>query len=34
MIIYLDFEVVRKLDYFPVKGGLSPNYTPQTIVYQ
>ena len=22
MIIYLDFEVVRKLNYFPVKGGL------------
>ena len=26
MITYLDFEVVRKFNYFPVKGGLSPYY--------
>ena len=24
MISYFPFEVVRKLKYFPVKGGLSP----------
>ena len=34
MIIYLDFEVVRKLICFPVKGGLSPYYIPQAIVDQ
>ena len=28
MIRYLAFEVVRKLDYFPFKGGLSPYYSP------
>ena len=34
MIRYLDLEVVRKLDYFPVKGVLSPYYIPWTILYQ
>ena len=28
IIIYLSFEVFRKLNYFPVKGGLSPYYIP------
>ena len=28
MIRYLDFEVVIKLNYFPVKGNLSPYYSP------
>ena len=32
MIRYLDFEVVRKLNYFLVKVGVSPYYTPITIV--
>ena len=31
---YLDFEVVRKLNYFPFKGALSLYYSPQTIVHQ
>ena len=34
MIRYLDFEVVRKLNYYPVKGGLSPYYSPQNILDQ
>ena len=34
MVRYLDFEVVRKLDYFPVKVTLSPHYSPQTIMDQ
>ena len=34
MMKYLAFEVVRKLNYFPVIGGLSPYYSPQIIVYQ
>ena len=34
MIKYLSFEVVIKLNYFPVRGCLSPYYSPQTIVYQ
>ena len=34
MIIYLSFEVVTKLNYFPVKGGLSPYYIPRTTVDQ
>ena len=34
MIRYLDFEVVIKLNYFPVKGNLSPYYSPWTIFYQ
>ena len=34
MIRYLNFEVVIKLNYFPGKGGLSPYYSPQTIVKQ
>ena len=32
MIWYSAFEVIRKLNYFPVKGGLSPYYSSQTIV--
>ena len=32
MTRYLDFEVVRKLNYFPVKGGLSSYYSPELIV--
>ena len=28
MIIYLAFEMVIKLNYFPVKGGLPPYYGP------
>ena len=31
VIRYLAFEVVVKLNYFPVKGGLLPYYSPQTI---
>ena len=34
IIWYLDFEVVITLNYFLVKGGLSPNYRPWTIVVQ
>ena len=34
MIIYLAFEVVRKLNDFPVKEFLLPYYINQTIVYQ
>ena len=34
IIIYLDFEVVIILNHFPVKGGLSPYYSPQNIVDQ
>ena len=32
MIIYLAFELVIKLNYFPFKGVLSPYYGPWTIV--
>ena len=32
MIIYLDFEVVIKLNCFPFKGDFSPYYIPLTIV--
>ena len=34
IIRYLDFEVVRELNYFPVKGGLSPYYSTLTIMDQ
>ena len=34
MIKYLAFEVIIKSNYFPVKGGLSPYYSPQTIADQ
>ena len=34
MIRYLAFEMVIKLDYFTVKGGLSPYYSPPKIVDQ
>ena len=34
MIRYLDFEVVRKLNYFPVNGGISTYYSPRAIVDQ
>ena len=34
MVRYLAFEVVRKMNYFPIKGFLSPYYIPQIIVYQ
>ena len=34
IIRYLDFEVVKKLNCFPVKVGISPYCSPQTIVYQ
>ena len=34
MIRYFYFEVFKSLNYFPVKGGLSPYYSPRTIVYQ
>ena len=32
MITYLAYEVVIKLNYFPVKVGLSPYYIPENIV--
>ena len=34
MIRSFDFELIRKLNYIPVKGVLSPYYSPQTIVDQ
>ena len=34
MFRYLDFEVVIKLNYFPVKGSLSPCYSAQTVLDQ
>ena len=34
IIRYLGFEVVRKLNCFPVKEGLLPYYSLQTILYQ
>ena len=34
MIRYLDFEVVKKLNYSPFKGVLPPYYIPWVIVYQ
>ena len=34
IIGYLDFEVVKKLNYFPVKLGLSPYYSLWTILDQ
>jgi len=34
MIKYLAMEVVRKLKFFQVKGGIPPYYSPKTVVEQ
>ena len=34
MIRSFAFELVRKLNYFPSKGGLLPYCSPQTVVYE
>ena len=34
MIKYLVLESTRKLNLFPVKGGVSPYYSPHTIMSQ